>query len=652
MLYLASADIAGPNGRTTPRLDEPFGLSVESITTGLGFDRYAPLRRARQEWCYGRALVDRIGRFAPGVVLSANTPLVSQYLLEHEAAEHRRRFLYWFQDSYGIGVTRVLTRHSRVAAGVGGRAVQGLERRLLRRSDSVIAIAPALADLARAWGVTDASIEVIANWAPLGPDDDGPCPSQNTPSRWGDAPYLLYTGTLGLKHDVELLVAVARQLEGRAGLVVVSEGPGRQQLERRRQELALSNLVLSDYLSRADLAVTMAGAVALVAILRDDSGSFSVPSKVYAYLAAGRPVLAAIPRDNEAARVLRRSGGGICVDPHDAEGLSLAALQLLDDLEGAGVMGAAARDYAVANFAVGPIADRFEALMVGPRPPTASSTAAHRVVARTLARLWTHPANQGNRVRAVGRYVAWQLWQRTIARPWTLAVPGGLEVVCHPHDPVASAVIYSGGWPDHEEMRFMQDYLAAGDTMVDVGANIGLYTLSAASVPGVHVLCLEPGSTAFTRLMANISLNALHDRVTAHRLAAGRWDDVALLSTERGPMNSIVSAGAEPVEKITVAPLDSLVAEEPVALVKIDVEGHELEVLAGAVGLIATRRPALIVEVNDQDGVEEFCSRFDYTSVAYRGESRTITPVPVSTRVGANAILVADFEAAAGRLAR
>jgi hypothetical protein len=100
------------------------------------------------------------------------------------------------------------------------------------------------------------------------------------------------------------------------------------------------------------------------------------------------------------------------------------------------------------------------------------------------------------------------------------------------------------------------------------------------------------------------------------------------------------------VEAVPVTTLDSRVPDV-VALVKIDVEGWETEVLSGASGLLTRQRPALIVEVNDVDGLEEIRRRFGYECVAYRPETRELVPATLSGARGHNVILVADAAGAA-----
>jgi glycosyltransferase involved in cell wall biosynthesis len=104
----------------------------------------------------------------------------------------------------------------------------------------------------------------------------------------------------------------------------------------------------------------------LVVILEPDAGAFSVPSKIFSYLCAGRPILAALPSDNQAAEVLKAADAGICVPPSDAAALCAAAKELLQDSERCEQLGSNARRYAAEHFDRSTIADRFERLLGPP----------------------------------------------------------------------------------------------------------------------------------------------------------------------------------------------------------------------------------------------------------------------------------------------
>jgi glycosyltransferase involved in cell wall biosynthesis len=125
----------------------------------------------------------------------------------------------------------------------------------------------------------------------------------------------------------------------------------------------MSNVVILPFQAYDRLPEVLASADVLVALLERDAGVFSVPSKVLSYHAAGRPILAAIPRENLSAGVLAASGAGIVVDANDADGFVVAARRLATDPELRARLADAGRRYAEATFRIDGIADRFEAVL-------------------------------------------------------------------------------------------------------------------------------------------------------------------------------------------------------------------------------------------------------------------------------------------------
>ena len=122
----------------------------------------------------------------------------------------------------------------------------------------------------------------------------------------------LYTGTLGLKHNPEILVRLAKTFEGDPDVVIAiaSQGIGRQYLEAEKERLLLKNLELEDFLPIEELPLAMASSDVLLAILEANASEFAVPSKVLTYLCAARPILASIRPENLAARAQTRAGVG------------------------------------------------------------------------------------------------------------------------------------------------------------------------------------------------------------------------------------------------------------------------------------------------------------------------------------------------------
>lgn len=144
--------------------------------------------------------------------------------------------------------------------------------------------------------------------------------------------------------------------------------------------------------------------------------------------------------------------------------------------------------------------------------------------------------------------------------------------------------------------------LHPGGSFVDVGANIGLYTVAAgyAVGHGGRVIAVEPTPGTAEVLAQNVRLNGLLETgvVTIHQVAVGEAAGRAQLAThsEDSGHNSLYLTGDEDaVVQVDVAPLDDLVpVGTPVDVVKIDVEGAELAVLRG-MRRVAEENPAMVV---------------------------------------------------------
>lgn len=174
----------------------------------------------------------------------------------------------------------------------------------------------------------------------------------------------LYSGTLGLKHDPEHLVAVAQALAPKDEmLLVVTEGIGRDHLERRKSELGLNGLRLLDYVDYESLPDLLGTADVSLVLLEPSAGAFSVPSKILAYLAAGRPIVGAMPTENLASQTIVRAGAGVVVAPGDHAAFADAAVELLRAPGRATAMGIAAREYAERTFDIERITDEIEAML-------------------------------------------------------------------------------------------------------------------------------------------------------------------------------------------------------------------------------------------------------------------------------------------------
>lgn len=359
VLHISSASAHTPKGKLDTEEADPATFRSIEVRTAKPFVKHSFLKRRRQEIELGRLIARQIAAFRPDVVLSANAPLDTQKHIQCAARTNGAKFIFWVQDLYGEAVLRILRNKLGMIGAAVGYYYRRMEQAMLRSADHNIVISVDFKNLLlRDPRLSSGEVTVIENWAPL--DDlkmaarDNAWAKKNLPPSRFRA---VYSGTLGYKHNPQLLAKLARALDG--DVLVFSEGPAAEELKLQAARERITNLHVSGWLPFEYLPKALAGADILLVILEPDAGIFSVPSKVLTYMCAGRPILASMPYENLAARIVRDSGAGVVVDPdEDAAFISSACAMALDE-KCRVFHGSAARAYAEKTFEIEAIADKF-----------------------------------------------------------------------------------------------------------------------------------------------------------------------------------------------------------------------------------------------------------------------------------------------------
>ncbi|MCW5748610.1 MAG: FkbM family methyltransferase, partial [Alphaproteobacteria bacterium] len=201
------------------------------------------------------------------------------------------------------------------------------------------------------------------------------------------------------------------------------------------------------------------------------------------------------------------------------------------------------------------------------------------------------------------------------------------------------------GLADYKEMAFLLHLLRPHDLFVDVGANVGVYTILAAAAAGADVVCFEPQDAAFTALQKNIALNKVQARVQALKAAAAAADGSLWLGPPRGPETKVATAGDERHVEIQAVTLDGALAGRIPRLIKIDVEGYEIEVLKGAPMILADPGLlGLIVEVNGSEAVVGTLAEQGFRPALYDPQCRSLRPLAAVDPSHVNTVFVRDLE--------
>lgn len=363
--HVYAGHLAGPKGSLRTMDGDPTGLAFAPLGSAR-FWRSFLVGRLAVGLGFGWALRQEIRRYCPEVVIVSNTP--PEALVVAGFGRYPRAWIWWVQDLLAPGAEQMLGRRSAILARTVGNLFGRLESWLARKAHAIVLISDAF----KAY-IDDScygKVTVLHNWAPV-----HELPVREKSNAWArrlglsESFNFIYTGTIGMKHNPELLIELARTFVPDSGVrvIVASEGPGAAFVRSKAEELGLSHLLVLPFQPYELLPDVMGAADVLVALLAADAGAFSVPSKILSYFCAGRPILASLPADNLASELLRSGNFGVVVRADDIGGFLSQALRLSrEDPASLRAMGAAARRFAEREFDIDGIADRFEGLMPYP----------------------------------------------------------------------------------------------------------------------------------------------------------------------------------------------------------------------------------------------------------------------------------------------
>lgn len=358
----------GPKGALKKRPEDADGLIIEGLELDKTFQKYSFVKRLFQEMSYSRLLLQQVKTFQPEVVVFANTPSEVEWYVQRVCQKQKIKTVHWVQDVYGIAINRLLQKKVPVIGSVVGQVFIWFDRRLAQNSGQVVLISEDFQPLLKKWKVPQEKVHIIPNWAPL---EEMPIRSKN--NDWAIRQHLnkgfnfIYAGTLGMKHNPDLIIQLSKQFLSTTEdvrVIVISEGLGADWIKKQKKEQHLGNLIILPYQPYACLPDVLGSADVLLAILEPDAGFFSVPSKVLSYLCTQRPLLLAVPLENLAARVVRQNEAGFVVIPNDIEGFINKAVALYENSELCKTFARNGRQYAEKQFDIDKITTRFEEIIM------------------------------------------------------------------------------------------------------------------------------------------------------------------------------------------------------------------------------------------------------------------------------------------------
>jgi FkbM family methyltransferase len=272
----------------------------------------------------------------------------------------------------------------------------------------------------------------------------------------------------------------------------------------------------------------------------------------------------------------------------------------------------------------------------------------------------SHPLNQNHKIKAIIRFAKWQINTRLNPYPVIYPFTEKAKLIVKKGMTGATQNLYCG-LHEYNDMTFLLHFLREEDSFADIGANIGSYTVLASGHIGAKTFSFEPVPSTFVHLMNNIAINHLENKVTAFNIALGSQQGTITFTSTFDTTNHVATKNELDTIEVPVQTLDNIYENATIpALVKIDVEGFETEILAGGGGgkpLKHNELKAIIIELNgsgkrygyDDNDIHRTLSKLGFTPCSYNPKERLLT-IMDKFNVGGNTIYVRDFDFVQHRL--
>ena len=330
--------------------------------TALPFVKVAPTVRAVTHFTLAGSMIAagwRLGRH--DVVLAYSPPLTLALASEVLGRAWGAPFVLNVQDLYPQTLIDLGLARGRLVVGV----LRWLERRAYRRAAAITVHSDGNRARLAAQGVPGGKISVVPNWIDTNATAPGPTDNAyRTEFALGGAFVVLFAGVMGYAQDMAVIVDAAAALRDERAIVflLIGDGVRRAEAEAMARDRGLANVRFGPFQPMERYPLLLNASDCCLVTLQASVATPVVPSKIAGILAAGRPVVAAVP-PGDAREMIEASGGGICVAPGDAASLADAVRRLARDPAGRAEMAASGRRYVERHFSRDGAARAYDALI-------------------------------------------------------------------------------------------------------------------------------------------------------------------------------------------------------------------------------------------------------------------------------------------------
>jgi len=338
-------------------------LNIKGIGKTISYNKNKFIDRFFKDLEYGKEVSRYISEIKPDVVISGNCPTLAQEYIVKTCQKNNSKCIIWVQDFYSHAVKLLLKKKLSFFSFPISFLFEYLEKKQLQKANKLIIISNDWEQKLLSWNINNEKIKYIPNWGDIKNIEY----LEKKPNSFLDENFLdkdkfriIYTGTLALKHNPQIITDIAaknRNIE----VVVIGAGTGFQKLDKMKY--IPSNIKLLPLQPFEKMNHILNSADALLAILNEEASKFSVPSKILNYLCAGKPIILSAPKDNLSTKIINESKSGKSFEPNDLDGINNFLRILLNDKDLKKKYSLNAREYALRNFNIEKISAQFENLI-------------------------------------------------------------------------------------------------------------------------------------------------------------------------------------------------------------------------------------------------------------------------------------------------
>jgi FkbM family methyltransferase len=264
-----------------------------------------------------------------------------------------------------------------------------------------------------------------------------------------------------------------------------------------------------------------------------------------------------------------------------------------------------------------------------------------------------HPLNAKHKLKSLGNFLSWQIGTRILGKKVIVPWVDDAKFIAGSGETGLTGNVYVG-FMEYLDMLFLLHALQPGETFVDVGANIGAYTILASKVVQSPSIAFEPLPGTADRLKDQLQINRIESFADVRNMGVGDAKGALFFTNNNDTTNKVSLEGdAQNTTRVEVSTLDAELRDDARYFFKIDVEGFEYNVLSGASHILSSDSiSAIIIELNgsgeefghSNEDIHEKLTSYNFIPVAYEPLSRTLTKLDSYNKDSGNTIYVKDID--------